>query len=97
MTPQHTYSIKEMLEKMEERSVIDRGETNKKIDDNHTDVMAVINNFRTESLEADEDQDKRIGVLEHWKSFATGAVWFLGGSGALTGLFFLYNWFTNNV
>ena len=85
MTNAQSYSIKEMLEKMSEERKEERAETNKKIDGIHKDIK----DFRAESNIADETQDKRIGVLENWKSFIMGAVWLLSGSGAITGIYFL--------
>lgn len=90
MTKEYTYSIKEMLDKISEESKEERAETNRKIDGIHNDIK----DFRVESNEANEKQDNRIGILENWKSFISGALWFLTGSGALTGAYFLVNFLT---
>jgi len=84
MTNAQTYSIKEMLTKMDDRAVLDRAETNKKIDRMHTDLRDHIAVERV----TDNENDNRIGSLENWRSFVMGAVWLLSGSGAITGLFF---------
>ena len=93
MTDAQTYSIKEMLTIMSDESKADRAEMNGKIDNLHIDF--------TEALkvraEIDKEQDGRIGILENWKAFVMGAVWLLSGSGAITGLYFLFNWMTKNV
>ena len=79
MTDPQTYTIKEMLEKMDERTREDRAQTNTKIDSLHT----VLTEFRAESKEENEDQDKRILTLESWKSFIMGAFWVLSGIAAI--------------
>ena len=84
MTPHETFTVKEMLEKMETRSISDRAETNGKIDR----IYDVLEDHVGESRIVDKDQDKRIGILENWKSFVMGAVWLLSGSGAITGIVF---------
>ena len=88
MTPQQSYTLKEMLTRMSEEAKEDRSQTDKKIDE----ISLNLKEFRHESIESDEEQDKRIGILENWQNFVMGAVWLCTGSGALTGLYFLVSW-----
>ncbi len=85
MTNAQTYTIKEMLEKMETRSMTDRAETNNKLDN----VYTTLKDHVDESRIVDANQDKRISVLEILKIFVMGAVWLLTGSGAISGAYFL--------
>jgi len=93
MTDAQTYSIKEMLTIMSDESKADRAEMNGKIDNLHIDFNAALE----KRAEVDDKQNKRISILENWRSFVMGAVWLLSGSGAITGLYFLFNWMTKNV
>ena len=86
MTNAQSYTIKEMLEKMEQRSISDRADTNKKLDD----VYDTLKDHVEESHIIDTYQDKRIGVLENWKSFVMGAVYVVGAIGA--GVFIVFEW-----
>jgi hypothetical protein len=79
MTDSQTYTIKEMLEKIEERSTAERTITNHKIDSVHQDLKE----FITDSREENEVQDKRIGSLENWKNFIMGAFWVMSGIAAV--------------
>ena len=89
MTSEHQYSIKDMLTRIEERSIEDRGVMNKKIDEIGEDIKE----FRDESRAADIVQNEKIEKISSWKdstmAIIKAAMWVISGLGGLTGIYFL--------
>ena len=63
MTNAQSYTLKEMLDKMEKRSISDRQETNTKIDN----VYSMLSDHIIEGRNIDKAQDDRIDRLEIWQ------------------------------